>query len=214
MVGMSSIINSPNIKITQILEFFLVSSVLFVLTGCATANPDLNAIMTRLSENLHTIVIFINALSYVMGLWFMYSGLYSLKIYGDLRTMMPSNASMAGPLLKLILGVMLLLMPGMVKISISSLWGAGAADSLMQYPTLSPSMQSWENTIKGVIDIIRVLGYISFLRGFNMLSKATKQQAQPGLYGKGTMHVLGGVLAINIVGTINIIQYSLGFAIV
>ena len=46
--------------------------------------------------------------------------------------------------------------------------------------------------------------------GFLILTKATGQGAQPGTISKGFVHIIGGVLAINIVQTINMLQATVG----
>jgi len=183
----------------------------FILTSCAE-NVDFNKIMAALRGNLVPIKRLIIAASYVMGVWMIYSSLYALKVYGDMRTMMPSQgAGMAGPFFRLMIGVFLMMLPGMVKIGIESLWGVGSYQSVLELPSLSPGMEPWHDSIAGVIAIVRILGYVSLLRGFTMLAKATnKGQAPPGLYGKGLLHIVGGIMAINIIGTIDILRNSMG----
>lgn len=44
----------------------------------------------------------------------------------------------------------------------------------------------------GAIAIVRVVGYVSFVRGFIILSNASGQGAQQGTFGKGIIHVIGG----------------------
>lgn len=175
--------------------------------NAATGNT-INEMMTALQKNLPSVVRLIIAIGYVMGLWLIYSALYTLKIYGDSRTMMSSNVSFATPLFKLLLGVLLLLMPKTVMVSVYSLWGVGT--SILEYPELSAGMQPWQPAINGAVALIRVMGYISFLRGFMVLAKSTQQGAQPGTRGKGLLHIAGGLLAINLLGTISVIQRSFG----
>lgn len=183
------------------------------LAACSPSQ-DFNNEMANLAKNLPNVVKLIVAIAYVMGIWFIYSGFYTLKIYGDMRTMMATQgAGFGGPAIKILIGAALMMMPGMVHIAINSLWSVGnEAVTIVEYPTVGTGWQGWEPAIRGVIEVIRVLGYISFVRGFHMLGKATKQSAQPGMYGKGMMHVFGGVLAINIVGTIDIIRNSFGIS--
>lgn len=190
----------------------LVVAFFILLSTAAYADTyvDINAMMTTLQKNLPYIVRLIVAMSYVTGIWFIFSALYHLKLYGDARTMMPANSSFAGPLLRIVFGVLLLLFPRFVMISVYSLWGT---NSIIEYPEWSSTLEPWKPALDGVIALIRVLGYVAFLKGFVMLSKATNKnsQQQPGMHGKGVLHLLGGVLAINIVGTINIVKHSFGF---
>lgn len=170
---------------------------------------DFTAMMVALRSNLPAVLRMIVAISYVMGAWFVYSGFYTLKLYGDARTMMSNNASFGPPLFRVLLGASLLFMPRMIKIFIYSIWGAGYQP--LDYPTDWASSDGQE-VIKAAIAVVRIMGYIAFVRGFSMLGKATRQGAQPGMYGKGIMHVVGGILCINIVGTITIIRNSFGYS--
>lgn len=65
----------------------------------------------------------------------------------------------------------------------------------------------------GAIAIVRVVGYVSFVRGLVMLSHSADQGSQQGSFGKGFMHIIGGILAINIVETITVIGNTLGFSV-
>ena len=52
-----------------------------------------------------------------------------------------------------------------------------------------------------MIGTIQVIGLIAFLRGWLLITKSTGEQPQPGAVSKGFIHVIGGVLAINITCT-------------
>jgi intracellular multiplication protein IcmC len=57
--------------------------------------------------------------------------------------------------------------------------------------------------------IIQVIGLIAFVRGWVLVARSASQGQPPGGTGKGLIHVFGGILAINIVGTINMINNTL-----
>jgi intracellular multiplication protein IcmC len=57
--------------------------------------------------------------------------------------------------------------------------------------------------------IIRVIGLIAFVRGWVLIARSASQGQPPGGTGKGLIHVFGGILAINIVGTLNMINTTL-----
>ena len=56
---------------------------------------------------------------------------------------------------------------------------------------------------------MRVIGAISFIRGWVILTRVSKH-AQPGTFGKGLTHVIAGILAINIYETWEILMNTLG----
>lgn len=186
---------------------------LLPLLAACSPSKDLNNQLATLAKNLPYVVHLIVAVSYVMGVWAIYSGFYTLKLYGDARTMMATQGTgFGGPMVKIMIGAFLMMLPGTIMIAINSLWASGVdPSSIMVYPTLGKGWEAWEQAIHGIIDLIRVFGYISFVRGLHMLAKATKKE-QNITYGKGFMHVIGGILSINIVGTIDIIRHSFGIS--
>ena len=56
-----------------------------------------------------------------------------------------------------------------------------------------------------LLGLVQVMGVIAFIRGWVLLGHAGEQNAQQGMFGKGLTHIIGGILAINIVGTKDLI---------
>jgi intracellular multiplication protein IcmC len=168
---------------------------------------SLDHMMDTLNSNMPAVVRFLVAVAYVSGIWLVVSAVVELRIYGQSRTMMPGNTSFTGPLAKFLVGIALMFFPNVVNISMWTLWGEGSA-SVLSYPTSTNAQ--WDPMIKGAVSLIRVLGYISIIRGLMMYTRASQHGAQPGMTGKATVHIIGGVLAVNIVQTMNILKASLG----
>ena len=51
---------------------------------------------------------------------------------------------------------------------------------------------------------------IAFIRGWILVVKGAQAGSQPGNSSKGLIYVVGGVMAINITGTIDLINATLG----
>lgn len=167
----------------------------------------LNQMMDKLSSNMPAVIRFIVAFAYVVGIWFVVVAVLELRVYGQARTMMPGNTSFTGPLSKFMIGVAMIFFPSIINLSMWTLWGQGTS-SILVYPNTTDTQ--WQPLINGVISLIRVLGYISILRGLMMYTRAAQHGAQPGTGGKATVHIIGGVLAVNIVQTVKILNASLG----
>ena len=60
-----------------------------------------------------------------------------------------------------------------------------------------------------VVIIFQTIGLYAFTRGWILIARAASQGQQPGGTGKGLMHVFGGVLAVNIVGTVELLKNTL-----
>lgn len=200
----------------KIITSLISSSLIFyaAATYAAVTPPgkfvDLAKMMTALVDNLHAVIQLIVATSYVMGIWFILSAVNELRIYGQIRTMMPVDIGFTGPLARLLAGIALLFFPGIIDISIYSLWNYGSSQaSLLRFETTGTS--EWDKIFDGIRIIVQTFGYVAIIRGFTLLSRAGRKTAQPGSFGKGMMHIAGGILAVNIVATVKVIQYSLGF---
>jgi len=176
----------------------------------SAGSADMAKIMRALGANLHTVIKLLIATSYVIGVWFISTAINELRIYGQARTMMPLQTTFTGPLSKLLAGTLLLFMPGIIDVSIYTLWGYGVETaSTLRFDTTGS--EQWDGMMNGIRILIQTFGYVSMIRGFILLSRLGKQQSQPGMFGKGIMHVVGGILAVNIVETIRLIHNTLGF---
>jgi intracellular multiplication protein IcmC len=180
-----------------------------ILTTSCTNIPssDFEKMVTTLSENLPGVVKFLTAFAYVSGFWLIFAAMHELRIYGQVRTMMPLNVNFSGPVARMAIGALLMFLPGTIDFSLYSLWGYGTT-SVLTYPSDMPA--GTEPVIKALIGITRVIGYIAFIRGFTILTRTTRQNAPPGITGKALMHIFGGIVAINIVGTMNVLKATLG----
>jgi intracellular multiplication protein IcmC len=129
--------------------------------------------------------------------------------------MMPALASVSGPLAKMAIGALLIYLPGTLDTVIYTFWGYGSSsvllswDSTPNHPGSSTSTNIPLAILNAAAALIRLFGYIALINGFVVLSRVTKQGAPPGQWGKGIMHIIGGVLAINIIETVNVIWSTL-----
>ena len=83
-----------------------------------------------LIANLNIIADIMQTLAILIGLALFVGGMFQLKRYGEMRTMMSSQMSIAGPLMTLIAGVAMLCAPLMIGTALVSFWGAGGANDL------------------------------------------------------------------------------------
>ncbi len=60
-----------------------------------------------------------------------------------------------------------------------------------------------------LVIIIQTIGLYAFARGWVLIARGAGQGQQPGNTGKGLMHIFGGILAVNIVGTVEMINNTL-----
>jgi len=180
-----------------------------LLSGCGDSKfginiPDVANMMETLQKNYAAIEMLIFGVAYVAGFALLLSAVYKLRAYGQVRTMMPSNAQLAGPLIQFSMAIALIFLPSIVTISVTSLWGS---NSLLAWPG---GGDNWDKILSAVFGMVRILGYIALVRGIILLSRASQPGAQQGTFGKGMTHLIGGIFAINIWGTVTVLSASFG----
>lgn len=169
--------------------------------------------LTRLAESLLPVERLITGGAYLIGCAFLFKAIYSLKVYGEARTMMSNSASVKEPIMYLLVGAILIYFPTGFKIFMMSTFGY---ENVLQYAPVNSSNQSLDTLFgngsvvgRPLAMLIQVVGLIAFVRGWVLVARSASQGQPPGGTGKGLIHVFGGILAINIVGTINIINNTL-----
>lgn len=168
---------------------------------------DITSMLAHLESTMPQLRKFIVALSYTMGVWFILKSVYMLKKYGQMRTMMAVQVSIAKPAIVMLIGIGCIYIPTIIDIGVDSLWGLGAHESVLKYPS---DAGNWQAVINPLISVVKLFGLIAFFRGWVMLVKLGVENAQPGITGKALMHMVGGIFAMNIVGTIKIVQATFG----
>lgn len=188
---------------------FLISMVLLPASVTyADISQNISSMLLNLQQNLGPVYKLVIAVAYVLGIWFIADSIFRLKKYGQSRTMMSTNASMAKPIIIFVIGLGLLYFPTMINISVQTLW-LQSSSSILKYPVDSGM---WDSIVHPLIDLIRLFGLIAFVRGMLILTRLGNESPQPGSVAKGLMHITGGILAVNIVGTVDMIKATFGLS--
>ena len=170
-------------------------------------------VLSNIADSMGEVEYLLIGLAYVMGVTFAFKGIYSLKVYGEARTMMASNASIKEPLLNLVVAAVFIFFPSAYEIFMNSSFGYASplAYSAVDSPNESINTLFGSESAVGrpLTIIIKVIGLGAFIRGWVMIARSGAQGQQPGATSKGIMHVFGGILAINFVGTLQIINNTL-----
>lgn len=170
-------------------------------------------VLANIANNMPAVQRLITGAAYLMGLMFFIKAIMTLKEFGESRTMMSSSKNIKEPLLYFIVGSMLLYLPTGVAVLMQSTFGYS---NILAYAPLTTGNSSL-NTLFGpnsgigqsLAIIIRTIGLIAFIRGWVLVARSASGGQAPGGMGKGMVHVFGGILAMNIVGTLNVINNTL-----
>ncbi|KGP62562.1 type IV secretion protein IcmC [Legionella norrlandica] len=170
-------------------------------------------ILANIANQLEPVQKLITGAAYLIGCAFLFKAIYSLKVYGEARTMMSSNTSIKEPVVYLMVGALLIYFPSGLSTVMQTTFGYA---NPLQYapvdsnsPALSTLFGSGSIVGRPLTMIIQVIGLIAFVRGWVLIARSASQGQPPGGTGKGLIHVFGGILAINIVGTVNMINNTL-----
>ncbi len=170
-------------------------------------------ILNNIAASLIPIQRLITGASYLIGCAFLFKAIYSLKVYGEARTMMSSSASAKEPILYLMVGAILLYFPTTLQMMLQTTFNY---NTVLQYAPVNSNNNALDTLFgsgsvvgKPLAMLIQVIGLIAFIRGWVLVARSGSQGQQPGGTGKAFMHIFGGILAINIVGTLTIINNTL-----
>ncbi len=170
-------------------------------------------ILTNIANSLVPVQRMITGGAYILGCAFLFKAIYTLKIYGESKTMMSSHSSAKEPVVYLMVGAILIYFPTAFEVFMQSTFGY---QNILQYAPVNSNNKALDTLFgngsavgKPLATIIQVIGLVAFVRGWVLIARSASQGQPPGGTGKGLVHVFGGILAINIVGTINMINNTL-----
>jgi len=171
-------------------------------------------VLINIASNLVPVQRLVTGTAYLLGIGFAFKAIFALKTLGEARTMTSShNGSVKEPLIYFLVAAVLLYLPTAVEITLNSTFGSS---SILQYAPVDSPNKSLDALFgssslvgEALSVIIQTIGVIAFVRGWVLIARSASQGQQPGGTGKGLVHVFGGILAMNIVGTLEIVNNTL-----
>jgi intracellular multiplication protein IcmC len=171
-------------------------------------------ILNNIANNLLPVERLVTGAAYLIGLAFAFKAIYSLKSYGESRTMMSTNTSIKEPLTYLFIAGIFIWFPTGLAILLQTTFGSS---SILAYAPVGSGESQIITAVFGsgsrigrpLAIIIQTVGVIAFVRGWVLIARSASQGQPPGGTGKGLVHVFGGILAMNIVATLQIINNTL-----
>jgi intracellular multiplication protein IcmC len=186
--------------------FFLLSC--FFLSGCSHVHyAHVESMLLTMSNQFPNIYRLITALSYLIGIAFIFRGIYQLKVYGDLRTMMSVQTNFKATMMVFFAGTALLYAPTAFKSMLLSTFATTSVTDPMSYVTASSLSTLLAS--QAVLRFIQLIGTISFIKGWISLTHVSNPNGRSTM-GKAVTHIVAGLLAINIEGTKEMLEASIG----
>lgn len=157
-----------------------------------------------LMHNLGYMAIIFQDVAILMGVGLFMSGVFRLKRYAEMRTFMSHQMTISGPVMMMLGGVLLLTLPTTLRSALFNIW---STSNPLHY---NGSNGTWGQLIPPIIIFVRLIGVGAFMRGIVLFSRAGGEQAQPGTMSKAMLHIVGGILCVHILGTLDLLKEILG----
>lgn len=172
-------------------------------------------ILTNIASNMESVERLVSGAAYLIGIVFAIKALLSLKELGETRSAQSSSgkSSVKEPLMYFLVAAMLIYLPTGFQVMMNSTFGYS---NVLAYAPINSNNSTLDilfgqdSAVGASLSIIiQTIGLIAFVRGWVLIAKTASQGQPPGGTGKGMVHVFGGILAMNIVGTLQIINNTL-----
>lgn len=169
--------------------------------------PSFAQMLINIQQTIPALTAMVTGAAYVIGFFFIFSAFYNMKQYGEMRLMSSGNTDIRGPIMGIMFGSALIYIPSLFSAALITFFGT---DNPIAYEGTG---SNWDLLAKTLIDIIQFVGVVAMVKAMVLLRRASTGGAagQQGLMGRGITHFIGAVLAINIVGTKNVLFSTLGF---
>ena len=178
--------------------------------------PDLGMALQNLSDTYEALKALVAAISFITGVALIFRGIAMYRIFANQTFGSAQRGEFAGPMVFIIVGAILVYYPSTIDISLQTIFGPGSSKvkditEMIAYDKIASS-QKWAAISGVLVKYMTLIGFIAFIRGWIILSKMGHSGSQPGSIAKGITHLVGGILLMNIVGTVNLIAATFGFA--
>jgi intracellular multiplication protein IcmC len=203
---------------------FAFAALLFAFVCESAYAADIQTVLTNMSNIIMPLTAMVLMISYAAGVYMIIHALTMFKKFGNV-SMQAQPGELSGPLMQLIVGAVLIYLPTSTDTLTNSLFGttasifgygtdinfanAGTGSQILGYLPTNSFGQQWAAMANTLVLYIQFLGLLSFVKGWFILSKSAGHGAQPGMFAKGVTHVLGGIVAINFVGVVQIISNTI-----
>jgi intracellular multiplication protein IcmC len=157
--------------------------------------------LTDILQNIEKVIpafkLLLAGIVYIIGIWFAIKSLLLLKQGAE-----KGRIEVKAPLVYMLAAVVLLYLPTFIKAGVATIFGS----ENLTPPYAKPGNEIAANLILVSGGILQFVGLIAFVRGWVLLVRIGEQGAKGGEFSKALMHIIGGLLAINIFGTFAILK--------
>lgn len=175
------------------------------------ALPTFETMIGELSRAYPAIADLVASIGFFVGIVFLIGSIIRLRHLGESRSGMMQHTEVTGPLFGILIGSALIYLPTFLHATAVTIWGQ---NEILDYPSSSISWAGGESSIMVVLlNTVRLVGLISFIRGWIILKRATEQGGQgQGFLGKALAHIIGGIFCWHIGAFTNALAQTFGIS--
>lgn len=181
------------------IKFFAVVALVMLIPD-AHAQTNIGQMFANGQASFDALIKLVKFSAYIIGIFLVLGSIFKFSQIGT-----NPQITLKTPLTMFVAGIGIFALVGTVSIATQTLaMGSGPGDIFVQ------GGDGWTAqtmaAMKGVLTFIRLIGYIAFIRGWLIINQYGQggQGAQGGL-GRGITHIFGGVAAINVTFTAQIL---------
>ena len=171
------------------------------------ADLSITLILEHIAASLPYFWRIVTAGTFLSGLFFAFRALLLFKEYAGLAASGSANAKIKKPLVTLMVAVVFLYWPSIFHASMQTLFGT---EHITPFAYSGIRSKKYRLFLKSLGAIVQFVGYISFLRGWLIFSTIGQQGAKQGELSRGIIHIIAGLLAVNIWATWKVFQSLIG----
>jgi intracellular multiplication protein IcmC len=207
--------------------FKLIGLLCLFFTAPAAYAADLDTVLTNLSKIIHPFTVLVLVISFLGGVTFIWRGIGMFKKFG-MTGQMAQPGEIAGPLVYIFVGTILIFLPTTTQITIASIFGENeqgtsifknkqvnfpqdlgrATDDILGY--IAPGLEDkWGHLANTLVLYIQFVGFLAFVRGWFIIAKSGNPGVQQGSIAKGITHIVGGIIAVNFVTTVTFVRNTI-----
>lgn len=185
------------IKIRVLIFLMLFPKITFAAT------PNAQTMLQNFVAAIPNLVQMITAIAYVLGMIFVVKGILEFKTFGESRTMQSRDRQLSVPIIYITVGAVLLFLPTSIQVGMSTFWTTPCPYCYIQQGG------EWATFIANCFLIVQLVGLIAFIRGL-LIFTTISSSGGGNTFSKGLMHVIGGILCMNIYQLLQTVFTTLG----
>lgn len=180
-------------------------------TAAASSDLTLDMMLVNFVGNIQgPILALLTTISLVFGVFLMYRGAIKASRYGT----DPKAYSVTSIVSSMVFGAVFIVVGENVDMIMGSLFGTTtiAPSNVLSWTAISNLGGDTTNFVKAIqaaLTFFQIIGFIAFLRGWNVLKNAVEGHGQATV-GQGLTHIIGGVLCINVYQFLQIMNTTFG----